>query len=109
MGAGVAELFMPLIDEGIMDHNRVSYFQAWRWCMFIPGCMMLVFPILFMLFATDLPNGNYRELLATGQLVINTGARATGWEGVWVVAKMFALLACLFFRECVVTQNDGYE
>ncbi len=34
---------------------------------------MVLFPFLFMMFATDLPAGNYRELIAKGQIVIKSG------------------------------------
>ncbi len=59
MGGGFTALVMPSIYQSIMNMG-VPSFTAWRWAFFFPGALHVGMTLIVMLFAQDLPDGNYR-------------------------------------------------
>jgi MFS transporter, NNP family, nitrate/nitrite transporter len=66
MGAGVTYLLMPLLYSGFQ--NIYPDFIAWRVAFFIPGSLQIIIAIVVLLFAQDLPLGQYSALKKRGKM-----------------------------------------
>ncbi|QEM82498.1 MFS transporter [Halomonas binhaiensis] len=67
LGGGTTQILMPLIFSGLLMLG-VSETLGWRLAMVVPGIVMFVTGIGYYLFTQDAPDGNFKELRATGQL-----------------------------------------
>lgn len=65
LGGGVTQLIMPFLFEGL--ENVQPTFIAWRCAFLIPASAQILIGICIMSFGQDLPDGNYAELVASGQ------------------------------------------
>lgn len=65
LGGGVTHLVMPRVYEAIAHHQYD--FIAWRWAYFLPGAMHVTLATLCILFAQDLPDGNFRDVKREGK------------------------------------------
>ncbi|WIA11705.1 hypothetical protein OEZ85_011801 [Tetradesmus obliquus] len=63
MGGGVTHFLMPLLWKGISASQ--PGFIAWRWAFFVPAAAHIILGASIMLFSQDLPEGNFRELMAS--------------------------------------------
>jgi len=94
MGGGFTHFIMPLIFDGIRG-SGVQPFTAWRWAFFVPAAFQTVLTVCTLAFAQDMPDGQYKDLRATGAMV-----KPMGWP-VWKAA--------LFnYRTWVMTLTYGY-
>lgn len=66
MGGGLTSILMPLVATGISSYTPIEI--AWRWAFFVPGGMHVLIAIIVMFFSQDLPDGQYRQLLKSGEL-----------------------------------------
>lgn len=73
LGGGVTQFLMPVIYAGMLTH--APPFQAWRLAFFVPGSMHIVVGILVLFFAQDLPDGQYREVIRSGQMAKANGMK----------------------------------
>jgi len=93
MGGGVTHFLMPLIWQGFM--RITPSFMAWRWAFFVPASCHVLMGMAVMLFAQDLPRGNYRDLMAAKMKAKDNSPNA--WK------------AALFnYRTWVMCLNYGY-
>jgi MFS transporter, NNP family, nitrate/nitrite transporter len=64
MGGGATQLLMPMLYKGFQSIH--SNFIAWRVSYFIPGTLQIIIGMAILIFAQDLPLGNYRALKKSG-------------------------------------------
>ena len=91
LGGGVTQMIMPLVFSGFI---AIGFLQpaAWRLSMVIAGAVCFVTGIAYYFFTTDLPNGNFKELLASGELKREEKAKGT----FWLAAKDYRVWALFF-------------
>jgi MFS transporter, NNP family, nitrate/nitrite transporter len=66
MGGGATQLLMPLLYSGF-QHIHPDYL-AWRVAYFIPASLQILIGMCILLFAQDMPLGNYRDLRRSGAM-----------------------------------------
>ncbi|XP_078429182.1 high affinity nitrate transporter 2.5-like [Wolffia australiana] len=66
LGGGATQLMMPLVFD-LIRHIGSTKFTAWRVAFFIPGVMQTAGALGVMILGQDLPLGNFRDLVETGQ------------------------------------------
>ncbi len=96
LGGGVTQMIMPLVFAGFV---ALGYLEpmAWRMSMFAAGAVCFLTGIAYYFVTTDLPDGNFKELRASGELVKNEDGHGSFWEAakdyrVW--ALFFVYAAC---------------
>ena len=85
LGGGVTQLVMPAIVLGLYDlhaYGPHGYDLAWRYSFLIPASLLIVMSVWILGFSDDVPNGNFKELYASGErkkqnywVLIRTAAR----------------------------------
>jgi NNP family nitrate/nitrite transporter-like MFS transporter len=66
LGGGVTQMIMPLIFAAFIGLGY-SDFWSWRLSMTVAGVVCFGTGIAYYFFTTDLPNGNFKELRASGE------------------------------------------
>ena len=66
LGGGATQLIMPLVFDVIKAIGGTK-FTAWRVAFFIPGIMQTASALAVMILGQDLPDGNFRDLLESGE------------------------------------------
>ncbi|KAJ1627297.1 major facilitator superfamily domain-containing protein, partial [Pavlovales sp. CCMP2436] len=66
MGGGFTQIIMPYIVVGLVALGSYGYGMAWRLSFLIPASC-LVFIGLCLYFSDDVPEGNFKELFASGE------------------------------------------
>ncbi|MBW1875379.1 MAG: MFS transporter, partial [Deltaproteobacteria bacterium] len=66
LGGGVTQMIMPLIFAAFVGLGY-SDFWSWRLSMTVAGIVCFGTGIAYYFFTTDLPNGNFKELRASGE------------------------------------------
>ncbi len=94
LGGGVTQIIMPLIFAAFVG---LGYSQAvsWRLSMVVAGAVCLLTGIAYFFFTTDLPNGNFRELRASGELPKIESHKGSFWLAardyrVWALFLVYA-------------------
>ncbi|CAA7408539.1 unnamed protein product [Spirodela intermedia] len=92
LGGGATQLIMPLVFE-LIKHMGSTKFTAWRIAFFIPGVMQTVSALGVMILGQDLPDGNYRDLMETGEKTKDSFSRvfanaAKNYRG-WITALCY--------------------
>ena len=67
LGGGVTQIVMPLVFAAFLGLGFTD-FWSWRLSMMTAGAVCFVTGIAYWKFTTDLPNGNFKELRASGEL-----------------------------------------
>lgn len=67
LGGGVTQMVMPLIFAAFIGLGY-STFWSWRLSMVVAGVVCLLAGIAYYFITTDLPNGNFKELRASGEI-----------------------------------------
>lgn len=67
LGGGVTQMVMPLIFAAIVSLG-VSETLGWRLAMVVPGVVLFLLGIAYYFWTQDLPNGNFDELRAGGEM-----------------------------------------
>ena len=91
LGGGVTQMIMPLVFAGFVAIGYVDA-SAWRLSMVAAGAVCLLAGVAYFFFTTDLPNGNFKELRASGELV--QAKKEKG--GFWQAAKDYRVWALFF-------------
>lgn len=96
LGGGVTQMIMPLVFAGFIGLGYLEP-SAWRLSMVAAGAVCFVTGIAYFFFTTDLPNGNFKELRASGELVQDESGKGSFWLAasdyrVW--ALFFVYAAC---------------
>jgi len=96
LGGGVTNMVMPLMLTGFIWLN-FSQAMSWRLCMMVAGGVCFLTGIAYYFFTTDLPNGNFKELRASGELP--TVQKEGG--GFWLAVRDYRVWALfLIYAAC---------
>jgi NNP family nitrate/nitrite transporter-like MFS transporter len=78
LGGGVTQMVMPLVFAAFVG---LGYSDAlsWRLSMVVAGGVCFVTGIAYFFFTQDLPDGNFRELRAKGEIRSREKSRGTFW------------------------------
>ncbi|MCA9229987.1 MAG: MFS transporter [Planctomycetales bacterium] len=91
LGGGVTQMIMPLVFAGFVGLGYLDS-SAWRLSMLTAGAVCFLTGIAYFFFTTDLPNGNFKELRASGEIV----ATETGKGSFWLAAQDYRVWALFF-------------
>ena len=69
LGGGANRLGMPLIAAAVVAFG-VADGEAWRYSMVIAGVICFLMGIVYYSFTTDTPKGNFKELKASGDMIV---------------------------------------
>ncbi|TXG54694.1 hypothetical protein EZV62_019950 [Acer yangbiense] len=72
MGAGVAQLVMPIIYTAICNNLHVPNSTAWRVAFIVPSLFQVVTAILVLTYGQDLPDGNYRDYCKKKRMLLDS-------------------------------------
>jgi len=67
LGGGVTQMVMPLVLAAFLAMG-CGDFWSWRLAMVVAGAVCFLTGIAYYFFTTDLPDGNFKELRAKGQM-----------------------------------------
>ncbi len=91
LGGGVTQMIMPLVFAmfvGLGYSNAIS----WRLAMVVAGAVCFLVGIAYFFFTTDFPNGNLKDLIASGELTREEKKKGT----FWLAAKDYRVWALFF-------------
>ncbi len=96
LGGGVTQMIMPLVFAAFVSLGFLTE-SAWRLSMFSAGAVCFLTGIAYFFFTTDLPDGNFKELRASGELTKSESGKGSFWLAasdyrVW--ALFFVYAAC---------------
>ena len=91
LGGGVTQMIMPLVFAGFIGMGYLEA-SAWRYSMVAAGAVCFVTGIAYFFFTTDLPNGNFKELKASGELK----QEESGKGSFWLAARDYRVWALFF-------------
>ncbi len=91
LGGGVTQMIMPLVFAGFIGMGFLEA-SAWRYSMVTAGAVCFVTGIAYFFFTTDLPDGNFKELRASGELKQDE----TGKGSFWLAARDYRVWALFF-------------
>ncbi len=67
LGGGVTQMIMPVVFSGFVALG-LSAHGGWRAAMFVSGLICFVMGIVYYLFTRDTPDGDFRDLRASGRM-----------------------------------------
>lgn len=76
LGGGVTQFVMPLIVAALVSLG-VEQGLGWRLAMVIPGALLFVVGIAYLVVTQDTPEGNFPELRASGRMLPSAGSRGS--------------------------------
>ncbi len=85
LGGGTTQILMPLIFSAILMLG-VSEAVGWRLAMVVPGVVLFFTGIAYYLLTQDAPEGDFKDLRASGKLPESGGAKGT-WASFATAAK----------------------
>ncbi|HEX3601406.1 MAG TPA: MFS transporter [Lacipirellulaceae bacterium] len=80
LGGGVTQLIMPLVFALFVGTFGLTAAISWRLAMVAVGMLCAATGIAYYFFTQDTPEGNYRELRATGKMPTARAANGAFWE-----------------------------
>ncbi len=94
LGGGVTQMIMPLVFAAFI-YFGFSDQASWRLSMVAAGAVCFVTGIAYYFFTTDLPNGNFKELRASGELISVKKSKGSFWlaakdSRVWALFIIYA-------------------
>ena len=113
LGGGVTQMIMPLIFAAFVAFG-VTTFWSWRLSMMAAGAVCALTGIAYYFFTTDLPDGNFKELRAKGEIRNAADSRGTFRmaakdKRVWALFMIYAAcfgveltinnIAALYYRD----------
>ena len=113
LGGGVTNMVMPLVFAGFVGLGYTTG-ASWRLAMVVAGAVCFVVGVAYFFVTTDLPDGNFRELRARGELpesrhVKGSFALAAKDKRVWALFVVYAAcfgieltinnMAAMYFHE----------
>jgi len=91
LGGGVTQMVMPLVLALFISFGFLEP-MAWRLAMVVAGGVCFITGIAYFFLTTDLPNGNFKDLRASGEIVA-----AEKEKGLfWVAARDYRVWALFF-------------
>ena len=91
LGGGVTQMIMPLVFAGFVAIGFLAP-SAWRLSMVAAGAVCFLTGIAYYFFTTDLPDGNFKDLRASGELK----KAETGKGSFWLAAADYRVWALFF-------------
>ena len=91
LGGGVTQMVMPLIFAAFVGLGFLDA-TAWRLSMLVAGGVCCLTGVAYFFITTDLPDGNFKELRASGEIVKSE----TGKGSFWLAAKDYRVWALFF-------------
>ncbi len=103
LGGGVTQMIMPLVF-GVFVALGYLDAMAWRLSMVAAGAVCFLTGIAYFFFTTDLPNGNFKELRASGEIVPTEKGKGTFWLAArdYRVWALFIVYAACFGIELTI-------
>ena len=103
LGGGVTQMVMPVVFAAFL-YLGCSDASAWRLSMVAAGAVCFVTGLAYYLFTTDLPNGNFKELRASGELVPKAKTKGSFWLAAkdYRVWALFVIYAACFGIELTI-------
>ncbi len=103
LGGGVTQMIMPLVFAGFVALGYLDA-MAWRLSMVAAGAVCFLTGIAYFFFTTDLPNGNFKELKASGEIVSSEKGKGTFWLAArdYRVWALFIVYAACFGIELTI-------
>ncbi|MCB0403919.1 MAG: MFS transporter [Bdellovibrionales bacterium] len=113
LGGGVTQIVMPLIFATFVGFGFTD-FWSWRLSMVTAGAVCMLAGVAYFFFTTDYPNGNRKDLIASGELVLEPKQTGTFWLAakdyrVWALFGVYAAcfgveltinnIAALYFKD----------
>ena len=96
LGGGVTQMVMPLVFSVFLWFGFTDA-SSWRLSMMAAGSVCFLAGIAYFFFTTDLPDGNFKELQASGELVKSE----TGKGSFWLAARDYRVWALfLIYAAC---------
>ncbi len=96
LGGGVTQMIMPLIFSAYLWFGFTNA-ESWRLAMFSAGAVCFLTGIAYYFITTDLPNGNFKELRESGEIV----KTETGKGSFWLAARDYRVWALfLIYAAC---------
>ncbi len=110
LGGGANRLGMPLIAAAVVSFG-VADEIAWRYSMVIAGVICFTMGVVYYFFTQDTPEGNFKELKATGQMPLLkkdevSFANTLKDYRVWILFFVYA--ACFGIELTVYGTMDDY-
>jgi NNP family nitrate/nitrite transporter-like MFS transporter len=96
MGAGVTQWVMPLLCAFLVTSLGFAEESAWRVAMLLAGAVCAVTGVAYFFLTQDAPDGNFRELRASGQLAPKQATKGSFLEAcrdrrVWALFAIYGL------------------
>ena len=91
LGGGVTQMIMPLVFASFVALGYLDA-AAWRLSMVAAGAVCFATGIAYFFVTTDLPDGNFKELRASGELT----KTETGKGSFWLAARDYRVWALFF-------------
>jgi NNP family nitrate/nitrite transporter-like MFS transporter len=91
LGGGVTQMIMPLVFAGFVALGYLEA-SAWRLSMMAAGAVCFLTGIAYFFVTTDLPDGNFKELRESGEIVESE----TGKGSFWLAARDYRVWALFF-------------
>jgi NNP family nitrate/nitrite transporter-like MFS transporter len=85
-GGGATQSAMPWVLIALASLG-LSQSSAWRVSMLVPGVLMLIVAALYWRFTQDCPQGNYKQLRASGVELANS--KRSGWDVFWAASANY--------------------
>ncbi|RKZ06620.1 MFS transporter [bacterium] len=94
LGGGVTQIIMPLVFAAFVGLGYTDY-ASWRLSMVVAGAVCFVTGIAYYFFTQDLPDGNFKELRARGEMPDKSDTKGTFWVAardrrVWMLFLVYA-------------------
>jgi NNP family nitrate/nitrite transporter-like MFS transporter len=104
LGGGVTQMVMPLLFAFLVGSLGLSTAAGWRVSMLIAGIVCALAGVAYFFLTQDAPQGNFRELRATGRMADKQATRGSFWEAcrdrrVWA---LFAIYGACFGLELTI-------
>ena len=91
LGGGVTQMVMPLVFSVFLWMGFTDA-ASWRLSMVAAGAVCMLTGVAYFFFTTDLPDGNFKELRESGELVKSE----TGKGSFWLAARDYRVWALFF-------------
>jgi len=103
LGGGVTQMVMPLVFTAFIALGFLEH-SAWRLSMVAAGAVCFLVGIGYYFFTTDLPDGNFKELRARGELTSVEKSKGVFWLAVKDVRvwALFIIYAACFGIELTI-------
>ncbi len=94
LGGGVTQMVMPMVFAAFVAMGFTDP-ASWRWSMVVAGAVCFMAGLAYFFFTTDLPDGNFKELRAKGELVPVKKNKGAFWSAakdhrVWALFIIYA-------------------